>query len=310
MLFKRMENLRIIFMGTPEFAVPSLDLLYKAGYNIVGVVTAPDKPAGRGMKLSESEVKKYAVANNLKVFQPEKLKHPDFIEQLRKLNADLQVVVAFRMLPEVVWNMPPLGTINLHASLLPQYRGAAPINWAIINGEKETGVTTFKLQQEIDTGNILLQEKIKISDSETAGTLHDKMKNLGAEVLLRTVQQLHNGTLQEHPQSHSSVLRAAPKIFSEDCKINWDQEVDEINNFIRGLSPYPTAFTFLNGKKLKIFSADIEQFQNLDTLGNFITDYKSYLKFVARDGYISIKELQLEGKKRMHVADFLRGWRK
>ena len=165
-----MKSLRIIFMGTPEFAVPSLDLLYKEGYDIVGVVTAPDKPSGRGMKLSESEVKKYAVANNLKVFQPEKLKHPDFIEQLRKLNADLQVVVAFRMLPEIVWNMPPLGTINLHASLLPQYRGAAPINWAIINGEKETGVTTFKLQQEIDTGNILLQEKIKISDSETAGT--------------------------------------------------------------------------------------------------------------------------------------------
>ena len=296
-------------MGTPEFAVPSLDLLYKEGYDIAGVVTAPDKPAGRGMKLSQSEVKKYAVANNLKVFQPEKLKHPDFIEQLRKLNADLQVVVAFRMLPEVVWNMPPLGTINLHASLLPQYRGAAPINWAVINGEKETGVTTFKLQQEIDTGNILLQEKIKISDSETAGTMHDKMKILGAEVLLRTVQQLQNGTLQEHPQSHSSVLHPAPKIFSEDCKINWDQGVAEINNFIRGLSPYPTAFTFLNGKKLKIFSADIEQFQNLDTLGNFITDYKSYLKFVARDGYISIKELQLEGKKRMHVADFLRGWR-
>ena len=304
-----MKSLRIIFMGTPEFAVPSLDLLYKEGYDIAGVVTAPDKPAGRGMKLSQSEVKKYAVANNLKVFQPEKLKHPDFIEQLRKLNADLQVVVAFRMLPEVVWNMPPLGTINLHASLLPQYRGAAPINWAVINGEKETGVTTFKLQQEIDTGNILLQEKIKISDSETAGTMHDKMKILGAEVLLRTVQQLHNGTLQEHPQSHSSVLHPAPKIFSEDCKINWDQGVAKINNFIRGLSPYPTAFTFLNGKKLKIFSADIEQFQNLDTLGNFITDYKSYLKFVARDGYISIKELQLEGKKRMHVADFLRGWR-
>ena len=304
-----MKSLRIIFMGTPEFAVPSLDLLYKEGYDIAGVVTAPDKPAGRGMKLSQSEVKKYAVANNLKVFQPEKLKHPDFIEQLRKLNADLQVVVAFRMLPEVVWSMPPLGTINLHASLLPQYRGAAPINWAIINGEKETGVTTFKLQQEIDTGNILLQEKIKISDSETAGTLHDRMKILGAEVLLRTVQQLHNGTLQEHPQSHSSVLHPAPKIFAEDCKIHWDQEVAEINNFIRGLSPYPTAFTFLNGKKLKIFSAEIEQFQGLDTPGNFITDYKSYLKFVARDGYISIKELQLEGKKRMHVADFLRGWR-
>jgi methionyl-tRNA formyltransferase len=304
-----MKNLRIIFMGTPEFAVPSLDLLYKEGYDIVGVVTAPDKPAGRGMKLSESEVKKYAVANNLKVFQPEKLKHPDFIEQLRELNADLQVVVAFRMLPELVWNMPPLGTINLHASLLPQYRGAAPINWAIINGEKETGVTTFKLQHEIDTGNILLQEKIKITDDETAGSLHDKMKALGAKVLLRTVQQLHNGTLQEHPQRHSSKLCPAPKIFPEDCKINWNQEVAEINNFIRGLSPYPTTFTFLNGKKLKIFSAEIEQFPGLDIPGNFITDRKSYLKFAARDGYISVKELQLEGKKRMRVADFLRGWR-
>jgi methionyl-tRNA formyltransferase len=304
-----MKNLRIIFMGTPEFAVPSLDLLYKEGYDIVGVVTAPDKPAGRGMKLSESEVKKYAVANNLKVFQPEKLKHPDFIEQLRELNADLQVVVAFRMLPELVWNMPPLGTINLHASLLPQYRGAAPINWAIINGEKETGVTTFKLQHEIDTGNILLQEKIKITDDETAGSLHDKMKALGAKVLLRTVQQLHNGTFQEHPQRHSSKLCPAPKIFPEDCKINWNQEVAEINNFIRGLSPYPTAFTFLNGKKLKIFSAEIEQFSGLDIPGNFITDRKSYLKFAARDGYISVKELQLEGKKRMRVADFLRGWR-
>jgi methionyl-tRNA formyltransferase len=304
-----MKNLRIIFMGTPEFAVPSLDLLYKEGYDIVGVVTAPDKPAGRGMKLSESEVKKYAVANNLKVFQPEKLKHPDFIEQLRELNADLQVVVAFRMLPELVWNMPPLGTINLHASLLPQYRGAAPINWAIINGEKETGVTTFKLQHEIDTGNILLQEKIKITDDETAGSLHDKMKALGAKVLLRTVQQLHNGTLQEHPQRHSSKLCPAPKIFPEDCKINWNQEVAEINNFIRGLSPYPTAFTFLNGKKIKIFSAEIEQFSVLDIPGNFITDRKSYLKFAARDGYISVKELQLEGKKRMRVADFLRGWR-
>jgi methionyl-tRNA formyltransferase len=304
-----MKNLRIIFMGTPEFAVPSLDLLYKEGYDIVGVVTAPDKPAGRGMKLSESEVKKYAVANNLKVFQPEKLKHPDFIEQLRELNADLQVVVAFRMLPELVWNMPPLGTINLHASLLPQYRGAAPINWAIINGEKETGVTTFKLQHEIDTGNILLQEKIKITDDETAGSLHDKMKAFGAKVLLRTVQQLHNGTLQEHPQRHSSKLCPAPKIFPEDCKINWNQEAAEINNFIRGLSPYPTTFTFLNGKKLKIFSAEIEQFSGLDIPGNFITDRKSYLKFAARDGYISVKELQLEGKKRMRVADFLRGWR-
>jgi len=309
MLFKRMENIRIIFMGTPEFAVPSLDLLYKAGYNIVGVVTAPDKPAGRGMKLSESEVKKYAVKNNLKILQPDKLKHPDFIEELRQLKADLQVVVAFRMLPEMVWKMPPLGTINLHASLLPQYRGAAPINWAIINGEKETGVTTFKLQQEIDTGNILLQEKIKINDNETAGTLHDKMKSIGAELLLKTVQQLQNGTLQEHAQSYSSMLRLAPKIFSEDCKINWDQNVEDIFNFIRGLSPYPAAFTFLHGKKLKIFSAEKQQHIGLGSPGDYVTNNKSYLKFAAKDGYISIKELQSEGKKRMNVVDFLRGWR-
>jgi methionyl-tRNA formyltransferase len=296
-------------MGTPEFAVPSLDLLYKAGYNIVGVITAPDKPAGRGMKLSESEVKKYAVKNNLKILQPDKLKHPDFIEELRQLKADLQVVVAFRMLPEMVWKMPPLGTINLHASLLPQYRGAAPINWAIINGEKETGVTTFKLQQEIDTGNILLQEKIKINDNETAGTLHDKMKSIGAELLLKTVQQLQNGTLQEHAQSYSSMLRLAPKIFSEDCKINWDQNVEDIFNFIRGLSPYPAAFTFLHGKKLKIFSAEKQQQTGLGSPGDYVTNNKSYLKFAAKDGYISIKELQSEGKKRMNVVDFLRGWR-
>jgi methionyl-tRNA formyltransferase len=304
-----MENIRIIFMGTPEFAVPSLDLLYKAGYNIVGVVTAPDKPAGRGMKLSESEVKKYAVKNNLKVLQPDKLKDPDFIEELRQLNADLQVVVAFRMLPEMVWKMPPLGTINLHASLLPQYRGAAPINWAIINGEKETGVTTFKLQQEIDTGNILLQEKIKISHNETAGTLHDKMKSVGAAILLKTIQQLQNGSLHEHPQHHTTSLHPAPKIFSNDCKINWDQNVEDVFNFIRGLSPYPAAFTFLQGRKLKIFSGEKQQQAGLKSAGDYVTDNKSYLKFAAKDGYISIKELQLEGKKRMNVADFLRGWR-
>jgi methionyl-tRNA formyltransferase len=261
------------------------------------------------MKLSESEVKKYAVKKNLKILQPDKLKHPDFIEELRQLKADLQVVVAFRMLPEMVWKMPPLGTINLHASLLPQYRGAAPINWAIINGEKETGVTTFKLQQEIDTGNILLQEKIKINDNETAGTLHDKMKSIGAELLLKTVQQLQNGTLQEHAQSYSSMLRLAPKIFSEDCKINWDQNVEDIFNFIRGLSPYPAAFTFLHGKKLKIFSAEKQQHIGLGSPGDYVTNNKSYLKFAAKDGYISIKELQSEGKKRMNVVDFLRGWR-
>lgn len=310
-----MDKLRIVFMGTPEFAVPSLDKLYKAGYDIVGVITAPDKPAGRGMKMTESAVKKYALEKNLKILQPQKLKAPDFIENLTKLKADVQVVVAFRMLPEVVWNMPPLGTINLHGSLLPQYRGAAPINWAIINGEKETGVTTFKLQQEIDTGNILLQEKIEISEDETAGTLHDKMMNVGADVLLKTIQQLEKGNLAEYSQNSlpaiSSIpLRAAPKIFTETCEINWDQTAENVYNFIRGLSPYPTAFTYLDGKKIKVFSAIKDTDKIETTPGARETDYKTYLKFAARDGFISLKEIQLEGKKRMKIEDFLRGWRK
>ena len=316
-----MDPLRIIFMGTPEFAVPSLNKLYEAGYNIVGVITAPDKPAGRGMKLTESAVKKYAVEKKLNTLQPVKLKDPGFIEELKGLKADVQVVVAFRMLPEIVWNMPPLGTINLHASLLPQYRGAAPINWAIINGEKETGVTTFKLQQEIDTGNLLLQEKIEIAADETAGTLHDKMMYLGAELLLKTINGLAKGTLKEIPQhstskiQHStfgiqdSSLHSAPKIFSDDCEINWNKKVEEIYNFIRGLSPYPAAFTYLKEKKLKVFSAQKEMRKVENNPGEFLTDHKSYLKFAAKDGFISLKEIQLEGKKRMEIEDFLRGWR-
>src|SRR5262245_37581998 len=273
---------RIVFMGTPEFAVASLEALVKAGYNIVGVVTAPDKPAGRGMKLQQSEVKKYAVKHGLKVLQPEKLKSPEFIEELKSLQADLQIVVAFRMLPEVVWNMPPKGTINLHGSLLPQYRGAAPINWAIINGEKETGVTTFKLKHEIDTGDILLQESSPIGDDDTAGDVHDRMKDIGAQLLVRTIQGLLEGTIQEVPQATAmrreaneminetkqpdtdselptndsrlstidsrlstidSSLRHAPKIFSSDCKIDWTRSTDQIHNLIRGLSPFPGAFT-------------------------------------------------------------------
>lgn len=310
-----MDKLRIVFMGTPEFAVPSLDKLYKAGYDIVGVITAPDKPAGRGMKLTESAVKKYALERNLKILQPQKLKDPDFIENLTKLKADVQVVVAFRMLPEIVWNMPPLGTINLHGSLLPQYRGAAPINWAIINGEKETGVTTFKLQQEIDTGNILLQEKVEITEDETAGTLHDKMMNVGADVLLKTIQQLEKGNLAEYSQNSlpaigSIPLHAAPKIFTETCEINWDQTAEHVYNFIRGLSPYPTAFTYLDGKKIKVFSAIKDTDKIETTPGARETDYKTYLKFAAQDGFISLKEIQLEGKKRMKIEDFLRGWRK
>ena len=309
-----MPPLRIIFMGTPQFAVPSLLQLYEAGYDIAAVVTAPDKPAGRGMQLTQSAIKKYAVEKNLKVLQPEKLKDPAFIGELKSLKADVQVVVAFRMLPEIVWEMPPMGTINLHGSLLPQYRGAAPINWAIINGEKETGVTTFKLQHEIDTGNILLQEKIKISEDETAGTLHDTMMNVGAGLLLKTIQELEKGNLKEVVQSNTSkliadTLKHAPKIFTETCEINWEKSTDEIYNFIRGLSPYPAAFTFLNGKKLKIFSS-LKEIPNQEIeLGKWITDHKTFLKFGAKDGFISLLEIQPEGKKRMKVSDFLRGWR-
>lgn len=310
-----MNTLRIIFMGTPEFAVPSLEKLVDAGYNIVAVITAPDKPAGRGMQMNESAVKKYALSKNLKILQPEKLKNPDFINELKEINADIQVVVAFRMLPEVVWNMPPMGTINLHASLLPQYRGAAPINWAIINGEKETGVTTFKLQHEIDTGNILLQKKIDIRDDETAGELHDEMMETGADLLLQTINELQKNTITEIQQSNSKFkiqiaeLKHAPKIFTETCEINWQKNVDEIYNLIRGLTPYLTAFTFLKGKKLKIFKAEKEVSTAKENPGEVITDNKTFLKFACNSGYISIKELQLEGKKKMIVEDFLRGWR-
>jgi methionyl-tRNA formyltransferase len=301
-------------MGTPEFAVASLDALVRAEFNIVGVVTALDKPAGRGMKLSESAVKKYAVEKGLRILQPEKLKNPSFLEELRSLHADVQAVVAFRMLPEVVWNMPPLGTINVHASLLPQYRGAAPINWTIINGEKETGVTTFKLQHEIDTGNILLQEKIKIGDDETAGELHDRMKIIGAELLVKTIKGLMDGMVKEISQSESAnpkfeILHHAPKIFTETCKIDWSKTVDEIYNLIRGLSPYPAAFTYLNNKILKIYHAKKEFEVNAFDNGSVHTDGKTFLKFACSDGFIHVTDIQLEGKKRINVEDFLRGWR-
>src|SRR5436190_24079 len=232
-----LNSFRIVFMGTPEFAVASLDALVKAGYNIVGVVTAPDKPAGRGMKLQQSEVKKYALKHKLNVLQPDKLKDPAFLEGLRALKADLQIVVAFRMLPELVWNMPPKGTINLHGSLLPQYRGAAPINWAVINGEKETGVTTFKLKHEIDTGDILLQESFPVGENETAGEVHDRMKEIGAALLVRTVKGLAEGTLKETPQTRSDgdgqiMLKHAPKIFTETCKIDFSKTTAEVHNLI------------------------------------------------------------------------------
>jgi methionyl-tRNA formyltransferase len=305
----------IVFMGTPEFAVASLDALLKAGYRVAAVVTAPDKPAGRGMKLTESAVKKYAVQKGLQLLQPEKLKNPVFIEELKALNADIQVVVAFRMLPEIVWNMPPMGTINLHGSLLPQYRGAAPINWAVINGEKETGVTTFKLQQEIDTGNILLQESFPIGEDETAGEVHDRMKEIGAALLVKTINGLAEGTLKEQPQAlqvsplTTHDLKHAPKIFTETCKIDWNKPVDEVYNLIRGLSPFPAAFTFLKDKMLKIYSSKKETGTTAVASGELLTDNKTYLKFAAVDGYISVTDIQLEGKRKMLIDEFLRGYR-
>ena len=296
-------------MGTPEFAVSSLDALVKSGFEIAAVITAPDKPAGRGMKLTESAVKKYAVENNLRLLQPEKLKNPEFIQELRSIQADIQVVVAFRMLPEIVWNMPPKGTINVHGSLLPKYRGAAPINWAIINGEKETGVTTFKLQHEIDTGNILMQDIIPIGENETAGELHDRMKEIGAALLVKTIKGIEDRSLNDKPQSEFTTgeIPHAPKIFTETAKINWQQPVQKIHDLIRGLSPFPGAFTHLDGKLLKIFKTEKEISTQSTTPGSVETDGKTFLKIAGTDGFIKIKELQLEGKKKMAVEDFLRG---
>jgi len=299
-------------MGTPEFAVASLDALIKAGCDIVAVVTAPDKPAGRGKKLSESAVKQYAVENGIKVLQPEKLRDPGFLEQLRSLKAELQVVVAFRMLPEVVWNMPYRGTINLHASLLPQYRGAAPINWVLINGEKESGVTTFFLSHEIDTGNVLFTEKVTLTGHETAGELHDRLMNKGAGLLVKTVKGIESGRYNVHLQSalldgDGVELKHAPKIFKEDCLIDWLQPAESIYNKIRGLSPYPAAYTLLNEKILKIYRSEFEIAEPGIQPGGFLTDNKTFLKFAAQDGYVYLTEVQLEGKKQMDIAAFLRG---
>lgn len=304
--------MRIVFMGTPEFAVASLDALVKAGLNIVGVITAPDKPAGRGQKISESAVKKYASEHGLKVLQPVKLKDPDFLSELRAFEADLQVVVAFRMLPEVVWNMPPKGTINLHASLLPQYRGAAPINWAIINGESETGVTTFFLKHEIDTGDILFSDRVTILHTDTAGDLHDKLMETGAALLLKTVKAIEENNYTEIPQEAEDgegELSHAPKIFKEDCEIEFNQEVEKVYNHIRGLSPYPAAFTRFKDKILKIYNARVEEKEPGIVPGGFLTDEKTYLKFACLDGFIVVTDVQLEGKKRMLADEFLRGIR-
>jgi methionyl-tRNA formyltransferase len=301
-------------MGTPEFAVAILEKLIQEKCNVVAVVTAPDKPAGRGMQLSQSAVKQSAIRHNLPVLQPIKLKDPQFIAALQSYHADVQVVVAFRMLPELVWNMPPMGTINLHASLLPKYRGAAPINWAIINGEKETGITTFKLKHAIDTGDILMREKILIRPDETAGELHDVMKTAGANLVFETLTGYCTGQLAPMPQEQLideslDHLPEAPKLHTSTCNIEWTKQSEEVYNLIRGLSPYPTAFTNLNGKMLKVFKAKYELTTVQIAPGSFETDGKSYLRFAANDGWVYIEELQLEGKKKMKIEDFLRGYR-
>jgi methionyl-tRNA formyltransferase len=300
--------MRIIFMGTPDFAVASLKKLVENGQNVVAVITAPDKPSGRGLQLSETPVKRYAVSQNIPVLQPEKLKNPDFLEELRSYQADLQVVVAFRMLPEVVWAMPPMGTFNLHGSLLPQYRGAAPINWAVINGETETGVTTFFIEKEIDTGKMIFTAKTPISPEDNAGTVHDRLMEIGADLVLKTVEAIKIGDYPQVPQSEEIELKPAPKLFKETCEINWNQPAEQIQNFIRGLSPYPTAWTSLQGKMCKIFKTQIVENQPLST-DLFDTDSKKYLYFRCADKMLSIEELQIEGKKRMGIEEFLRGFR-
>lgn len=301
--------MKIVFMGTPDFAVASLRALVDSGFDVVGVVTAADKPAGRGQKLQESAVKQYAVAKGITVLQPLKLKDPIFIEELKSLSADLQVVVAFRMLPTIVWDMPSKGTINLHASLLPQYRGAAPINHAIINGETESGVTTFFLKHEIDTGDVIFSERVPIGDNETAGELHDKLMDVGAGLLVKTVTAIASGDFKEEPQPEHEELKHAPKIFKDDCAINWNQPAKTVFNMIRGLSPYPTAYTKLNDKTLKIFKAELEDNEPGIAAGGFLTDGKSFLKFATKDGFIRLLDIQYEGKKRMSVEEFLRGVR-
>ncbi len=310
------KSLRIVYMGTPDFAVESLKALVEGGYNVVGVITMPDKPAGRGYKIQYSPVKEYALEKQLPLLQPEKLKDEIFLESLRQWNADLQIVVAFRMLPEAVWNMPRLGTFNLHASLLPQYRGAAPINWAVINGETQTGVTTFFLSHEIDTGRIIQQETIEIADTDNVGTVHDKLMIQGARLVTDTVDAILNGTVQTREQSEffnsDTELKPAPKIFKETCRINWAQPIKTIYDFIRGLSPYPAAWSELediNGKRLpiKIFETEKISEQPVSPCGTIRTDGKKFIDVAATNGYIRIHTLQLSGKKRMSVKDFLCG---
>ncbi len=303
--------LRIVFMGTPEFAVEGLRRLIEGGYTVVGVITAPDRPAGRGRKLKESAVKTYAKAKGLQVLQPTNLKDPEFLETLHSLKANLQIVVAFRMLPRAVWSLPEYGTFNLHASLLPQYRGAAPINWAIINGETETGVTTFFIDEKIDTGALLLQKKIGIAPEETAGELHDRLMVVGAELIVETVKAIAAKTLTPVEQPMGEELKAAPKIHRETCKIDWNLPLAEIYNHIRGLSPYPTAWTSLkNGEEtmdVKIYQADITITSHQLSIGQIVV-LDSSMKIAVEDGFLELREIQLPGKRRMRVSEMLNGF--
>ncbi|MEL7146082.1 MAG: methionyl-tRNA formyltransferase [Bacteroidota bacterium] len=299
--------MRVIFMGTPEFAVDSLKTLVENDVNVVAVITAPDKPKGRGKALGTSPVKDYAVSKEIPLLQPVKLKDPDFLEELRGYEADLQVVVAFRMLPEVVWSMPPMGTFNLHASLLPQYRGAAPINWAIINGEKKTGITTFFLQQKIDTGKIIFQEEEPITDDDTIGDLYERLMKKGAKLVLKTVRAIEEGNYEEYAQEEEEDMKKAPKIFKHTCEINWGANAETIRNFIRGLSPYPAAWTIVGGLGLKVFETEHASVAFAPNAGEFETDGKSYLHVGTGDGVLSITSLQLEGKRRMNIKEFLAG---
>jgi len=304
-------------MGTPEFAVESLDILVKNNYNIVGVITVPDKPAGRGQEIQQSAIKKYALEKGFNILQPEKLKDEHFLQQLKNLNADLQIVVAFRMLPVVVWDMPKLGTFNLHGSLLPQYRGAAPINWAVINGEKETGVSTFFLQHEIDTGKIIFREKTPIGENETTGEIHDRLMIIGANLVLKTVKAIEENDYPQIDQSefiaNGEQEKHAPKLFKDDCKIDWSRNATAIHNFIRGLSPYPAAFSSFVAPDEKIYSVKFFKTEKeictpTHTIYSIVTDSKTDLKIAVKEGYIIVKELQLAGKKKMATTEFLRGF--
>ncbi len=296
-------------MGTPDFAVPTLQILVENHYNVVAVITAPDKPAGRGQKLHQSPVKEYALSQGIPVLQPTNLKSELFLEELRSYQANLQIIVAFRMLPEVVWNMPVLGSFNIHGSLLPQYRGAAPINWAIINGEKETGVTSFFLKHEIDTGDLLLQERMPILEEDNFGTVYEKLKYKGAELALKTVRAIEAGEVSPVPQPESEEIKHAPKIFKDTCAIKWTMPATQIKNFVRGLSPYPAAWTRLSDKNFKIYKVDVLDNTAYDLApGQLKTDNKTFLHVQTAAGVISILDLQMEGKKRMGVQDLLRGY--